>query len=290
MIAMLVVLGAGLAAAAPPALETHTTDKLSVALPKGWKVTEQTGAATLFAVQQDPARADAAAMVVSVQFAGNTATEDNLLDTIAAQTAKGMKVSRREALPGGGHVLIGDGSAGAVAVRVGAIVFATNGGAILGVLVAKTTEFDGLGGIGLVGQVLGSIKAAGRTVTPPPAPPGPANPGPAPTGDKLDTPPPRALTLADFAGTWDQDSGSIKGYVNAGGGYGGYSAVQSAATYTISPKGEYSEKFSRRHDEYRRRRLRQPDLRRQLPRVAERRHRADQPGSHVDGLRDWCGW
>ena len=133
----LMVVGAGIAAAGPPALETHAADKLTVALPKGWKVTTTTGTATVFAAQQDPGRADAAALVVSVQFAGNTATEDALLDMVGAQVAKGLKVVRREALAGGGHVLVGDGMAGAVAVRVGAIAFATSGGAILGVLVAK---------------------------------------------------------------------------------------------------------------------------------------------------------
>ena len=240
MVAILVGFAVRLATASPPALEVHTTDTLSVALPKAWKVTTTTGAATLFAAQQDPARADAAAMVVSVQLTGNTASEDSLLDMVAAQTAKDLKIARREALPGGGHVLVGDGTAGTVSVRVGAIAFATSGGAILGVLVAKASEFDGLGGVGLVGQVLGSIKPTAPAAAPSPAP------APAPTpasGDKLDTPPSRPLTLADFAGTWDQDSGSIKGYVNSSGGYAGYSAVQTASTHVITAKGEITTKF-----------------------------------------------
>jgi uncharacterized membrane protein YdfJ with MMPL/SSD domain len=107
------LLWARAALAAMPALEPVASGELTVSLPKGWKVTTD-ATKGLFLAQRDPAKKDAPVALVLVQASGVNATEDQLLDGVAAMIAKDMKVVNRQARPGGGTVLVGDGRAGDV--------------------------------------------------------------------------------------------------------------------------------------------------------------------------------
>jgi hypothetical protein len=220
-------------------LEPFKTTRFTVSMPKGWKITSDAANAMIVA-QQDPTRKDAAALVLTVQANGTNATEDQLLDVVAGQVAKNLKVSRREAIQGGGHMLIADGAtADNIKVRVGAIALTGGGEAIVCGLVSKVDDFDPLGGIELVGNVMGSIKMAQAAPAQPPS--NAANSG----GGKLDAPPSRPLTLADIAGVWNKDDGSIKSYVNTStGGYAGYHATTTSARYTITTSGAITDEFS----------------------------------------------
>ncbi|MGE5187356.1 MAG: hypothetical protein ACM31C_35160 [Acidobacteriota bacterium] len=228
---LVVMVLAASAVAAPPQLAPATAGSLTVSLPKGWKVTSQSAGATIFVAQQDPAKADAAALLVTIQLAGNTQTEDQLLDVVAKQVATNVKVVKREAIAGGGHMLIADGTAGAIKVRIGAIAVASGGSGVMGVLVAKPGDFDALGGPGLVTSVMTSIRAQ------PAAQPAPAAPAPAASHGRI--------TIPDLAGVWDSDEASIKQYAYSnGGGYAGATAMSSRKTYTVAANGDYTAKFA----------------------------------------------
>src|SRR5262249_48685837 len=125
------------ALAGMPALEPVSSGELTVSLPKGWKITTDASKG-IFLAQRDPARKDAPAVLVMVQASGVTATEDQLLDAVAAMVARDLKVVERQALPGGGSVLVGDGRAGDVPVRVGVLAVAGNGGAIVALLASRS--------------------------------------------------------------------------------------------------------------------------------------------------------
>ena len=152
----LLVCATGAVLAAPPPLETHATESTSIALPRNWKVTATSTDATVFIARQ---RIGSAAMIVSVQLTGNTSTEDQLLDRVARHITKDLRIAKRTAMTGGGHMLLGDGMAGTTAVRVGAIAVATGTAAVFGVLIAKPAEFESLGGIALVVEVLASVQS-----------------------------------------------------------------------------------------------------------------------------------
>ncbi len=230
---IVVMVLAASAIAGAPQLEPATSGSFTVSLPKGWKVSTQSAGATIFVAQQDPAKADAAALLVSLQLTGNTQTDDQLLDVVAKQVATNVKVVKREAVPGGGHVLIADGTAGAIKVRIGAVAIASGGSAVMGVLVAKPGDFDALGGIALVTSVMTSIRAQA-----------PAQPAQAPT----QAPQPASngrITVADLAGVWDTDEASIKQYAYSnGGGYAGATVMSSRKTYTVAANGDYTAKFA----------------------------------------------
>jgi len=242
-IVSLAVLWIGIASAAPVALEPATAGGVSVSLPKGWKTTTDPSHG-VFVAQRDPNRKDAPVALVMVQASGSTSTEDQLLDAVVAQVAKNLKVVKREAVPGGGHVLIADGMAGDVKVRVGVIAVAAGGAAIVAMLASKPDEFDKLGGIDLVALMLKSIalpqpaQPAQPAAPPPPAPA--AASGGAPSVPALG----RALSIKDLAGEWSDVGTSIQGYVNTQtGNYAGYSAVSVNTTYTIAADGALSIKF-----------------------------------------------
>lgn len=232
---IVVMVLAASAVAGTPVLEPTNAGALTVKLPKGWKVTPSTGAATIVVAQQDPARADAAAMLVSVQLTGNTSTDDQLVDAVAKQIAKDLKVTKREPLPGGGgKLLVGEGTAGGIKVRVGAIAIVSGASAVIGVLAAKPADFDALGGTALIVSVLGSISANA-----------PAQAQPAqPVADAPAAPSNGRITIADLAGTWDNDSGSVKQYATSSGQYAGAEVVSMHKIYTIAANGDYTEKFS----------------------------------------------
>lgn len=163
-----VVLTAVPAFAGQPELEDKTFDSISVGVPKGWAIKTQSGNGTqMFMAQRPPGADDSPAVVVTVTPDGATATEDQLLTAILSQLGKSPKIVKREALPGGGQVVIADGAAGKVQVRLGAVVLARDGHAVTITLIATPSDFEYLGGMKLVVATLASIKA--------PKPAAPAN-------------------------------------------------------------------------------------------------------------------
>ena len=145
-------------AQAKPALEPHDVGGVSVSTPKGWAFT---GDATkgMAVAQQDPKRKDAAQLLVIVS-ANATATDDQVLDQISGQAMTGLKLVKRGTGPGNaGKLLVADGTVDGITVRLGAIAVGANGGMVVGVLIAKQSEFDALGGTDLVASVLGSLRA-----------------------------------------------------------------------------------------------------------------------------------
>jgi hypothetical protein len=221
----------------------------SVAMPLGWYVTGDASKGLVLA-QQDPKRKDAA-QILFLLATGTTATEDQVIDTIAGQTAQNLTVVQRGPLPsGGGKLLIADGVADGNKVRLGAIAVGTNGALMLGLLVATPGDFDALGGLELVSATMATVKASGSAPPAAPADPGPA----APTGGtsapvydhgQLVVPPPtRPIMRADLVGEWKHDDSSITNYVSASTGqYAGFSSIQYAESWSISPGGEVKWKF-----------------------------------------------
>ena len=206
-------------------LQPVTSGQLTVSLPRGWTVTTDP-ARQLFVAQQDPRRKDSASALVMVS-AATSATEDQLIDTVAAQLARDLRVLRRGPREGGGTVLVADGTAGTVPVRLGATAVAGGGGAMVALLVSRPEEFEPLGGIRLVNAMLGSLAAA-------PGPLAPAASAVPPARTGL----PR-LTIRDLAGTWSTGGTSISTYVHRStGAYAGYSSYSSDLRYVISADGK----------------------------------------------------
>jgi hypothetical protein len=238
---LLLVFVAGVAAAKPLALEPFKSPTYAVSLPKGWTITSP--GSGVVAAQQDPKRKDAAAMLLSFAPNTNNVTEDQLLDFVTSSVAKDVKVQKREGFAGGGHVLVADGVAESVKVRIAAVAVANSTTALFCVLVAKTGDFDGLGGLELVTSVLASIKpdapvAPAPAPTPAPAPPQPA-PAAAPSNGRLEVPAPtRRLTVADFAGEWGNDDSVVTTYVSTStGAYAGYQSIATSEKWRIDAKG-----------------------------------------------------
>src|SRR5437868_14101027 len=98
-------------------LEPYAGTNFIVSMPKSWTVSEDAGNGLLIA-RQNPARDDSPAVLFLVKTAEAGVTEDQLLDTIANQFAKNLKIGRREAIPGVCHVMIEDGIEGIIRVRV----------------------------------------------------------------------------------------------------------------------------------------------------------------------------
>lgn len=249
-VVVVVCLAVATAHGKPLALEAHEVGGVSVSTPKGWTFS---GDATkgMAIAQQDPKRKDAAQLLVIVSANAGTTTEDQILDQISAQAMAGLKIVKRGAGPGNaGKLLVADGTVDGVSARLGAIALGSGGGMIVGVLIAKQSEFDALGGTDLVVNVLGSLKATA------PAPQQPA-PAPAASGsDPIMQPqfdsygtqilplPTRRITLADLAGTWEQDDGSSKAYVDSNGVYAGHSSVSTRTTWKIDAKGTVTSAFT----------------------------------------------
>ncbi|HTR52460.1 MAG TPA: hypothetical protein VMJ10_17220 [Kofleriaceae bacterium] len=235
------------AEAQPVALQPFDSGKVIVSLPSGWKVSADSASGAI-AAQQDPSRKDEAVVIVMVQ-ASTTVTEDKLLDALAANVAKDLKVVTRDTLPGGrGRKLIGDATIGGVKARLGAIALVSNGGAVVGMLAAKTADFDRLGGIELVARILASMKASAPSAdaSPREAPAGdtapPAIPITRPVVDTYGYPvvpaPSRAIVVSDLKGGWQNGGGALKVYVNTGTGKsGGFSSAQTTESWTFDGKG-----------------------------------------------------
>jgi hypothetical protein len=143
---VLICVLAGAASARPVALEPYDgSGRLTVALPKAWKVTADLDKGMIVA-QQDPGRSDAAAVILVIQ-PDPTATEDQLLDVIAGSVSKDLKVRKREALPGGhGRVMIADGTADSVKIRIGAVAIVTSGASLVCLLASNRTTSIGSAG------------------------------------------------------------------------------------------------------------------------------------------------
>ena len=239
--AAVICLLAGLVSAKPVALEPYdASGRLTVSLPKGWKVTADLDKGVI-AAQQDASRNDAAAVLLVIQ-PNTTSTEDQLLDLVAGSVSKDLKVAKRSALPGGhGRMLIADGSIDSVKTRIGAVAVVAGGSGVVCLLASKTGDFDKLGGIELVTTILGSMKA-------PAAASPPAQALQAPTVDsygKLLVPAlTRKLELAELAGEWRQDDKAISTYVNSTtGNYAGFSAIATTENWTLDAKGNVFSSF-----------------------------------------------
>ncbi|HTR51862.1 MAG TPA: hypothetical protein VMJ10_14200 [Kofleriaceae bacterium] len=240
------------ASAGSPTLVAHDAGAYSIALPKGWTVVDN-AAQGMVVAQQDPKQKDAAQLLVIVS-AHAQGTDDQLLDAIMKNGLADAKVQRRDALPNaGGKLLIADGTVAGIAARLGAIAVVSGGAAVVVVLVAKTHEFDALGGTNTLVAVLSSLKATKAATPPTPAAPS--------TGTSevmqpqydsyksLIVPfPRRPLTAADMAGEWKVDAHATRTYASAStGNYAGYSATLVSETYVVDGGGNMTFKASSTH-------------------------------------------
>ena len=230
-------------AAAKPTLEPYDAGTFSVSTPKGWTVQADARQGMVVA-QQDPKRTDAPQVLLVVMATAQN-TEDQLLDAIAAKAGDDRKVIKKGSLPGGGKQILVDGSAGGVKIRLGAVAVAAGGGMVLGVLISKPGDFDGLGGIELVTSMMGTIKPKGAPTA---AASSTSGDGPemTPVFDSYHTlriqPQKRNPTMTDLAGEWVEGGNSVKDYYSTTtGNYAGYSVVQFTTKRTITAKGTYSE-------------------------------------------------
>src|SRR5262245_57873514 len=168
-VVMIALLWASIARASPIALETYTGTGFSVSVPRGWKVVADEKQGTLVA-NEDPTRKDAALLMLIARAVGpGQATEDQVLDVAVKQLA-GFTISQRAALPGGrGHALIADGTVEGAAVRAGVVVLVESGRAVVGMLAARSADFDRLGALQLVVDVMASLAIGAAKPAPPPA-------------------------------------------------------------------------------------------------------------------------
>ena len=242
-VVVVVCVAVATAHAKPLALEAHDVGGVTISTPKGWTFA---GDATkgMAIAQQDPKRKDAAQLLVIVSANAGTATEDQILDQISTQAMAGLKVVKRGAGPGGaGKLLIADGAVDGIAARLGAIALAANGGMVVGVLIAKQTDFAALGGTDLVVSVLGSLRAP--AAAPAPATDQVMEPQYDSYGVQLFPLPTRKMTIADLVGTWEANDGSSKTYVNSSSGtYAGHSSVSTRETWKIDAKGNVTSAYT----------------------------------------------
>lgn len=233
---VLVLLISAAAAAAPP-LDPYSAPSFTVGMPRGWKITADASKGLIVA-QQDPSRKDAAALLLMI--ADNASqSADALLDAVAAQIAGGLNVLRREAIPGGGSLMVADGRAGDVEVRLGVIGMVQGTTSIVCLVVARPRAFDELGGIDFVVAVLSSVQTNAPAAQPAP-----------PADDPNHIPPPsRPLRAADVVGEWKKgDTASITNYVNStNGAYAGYTSISTRDHWIIAANGRLQGDFQGAH-------------------------------------------
>ena len=239
-----VLLIAATAHAGPPVLEAHQVGGITISTPRGWDFAGDADKVMVLA-RQDPKRTDGAQLVVIVSTA-STVTEDQVLDALAAQVAQNVKVIQRGAGPGkAGKMLVADGKIGALAVRLGAIAIGANGGMVVGLLAAKSSDFTALGGIDLVTAVIASMHAT----TGPEQPAASASTGSSDEEEMvaqyqygyLVVPPiTKPITIANLVGKWSTNAGSASVHGNSGGVQ---SSVNSAEEWTIDAKGGFTSHF-----------------------------------------------
>jgi hypothetical protein len=222
--------------ARPSALEPHDVGPVTISMPRGWAFTGGASKGVAIA-RQDPSRKDAATLLVVVSTAN--ASDDQLLDAIAGQSAQGLQVIKRGAGPGGtGKLLVADGTTDGIQIRLGAVAIAAGGTAVVGLLIATPADFDGLGGTDLVASVMASMKAAGATA--------PAT-GHEPFmtaeytqyGSLIVPPMTRRLDVSELAGEWSTSGGGV--WVNSRGSLAG--SVSTSSGWTIDDKGNFGEVF-----------------------------------------------
>jgi hypothetical protein len=236
---IVLVLLSHIAFAGQPALAPHKGKDVTVSFPKGWTITEQDG---VYVAQQDPKKKDAAGLLFVYIPNPNNQTEEALLAAMTASVAKDLKVIKKEAIDGGvGHLLIADGTSEGIKMRLAAIAVVASGKAIVCVMVAKPSEFDGLGGMNLVASVLKSLVPDQAAA--PPATTTTAQPAAA--GKLTVGAPDHAIKVGELAGEWTQDDHVMTSYVSSStGSYGGYSSVATSEKWTIDGKGNMSSKFN----------------------------------------------
>lgn len=237
LVASALLLSATSAWAGTAPLDTFNGPAFSVGLPRGWNVTSDPSRGVIIA-QEDPNRQDAAALLL-LTVNGTDQSAEALLDAVAGQFATGLKVARRETVPGGGMLMVADGRIGDITVRLGVIAVAQNGTAVVCLVGAKPRQFVDLGGIDLVVAVMASMQANAQPQAPAPAPAPGANP--APSDDPNYIPPPaRPLRVADVVGEWKKgESSSITTYVNSyTGNYAGFNSISTTESWSINAKGQ----------------------------------------------------
>ena len=229
----LVVLLSSAAAAAATPLDPYDAQSFAVGMPRGWRITSDASRGIVVA-EEDPGRKDAAALVLMTS-SNSIQSADALLDAVAAHVAGDLRVLRREAISGGGSLMVADGRAGDVPVRLGVIGIVQGTTSIVCLAVARPRRFDELGGIDFVVAVLSSIQSKAPAAQPAP-----------PSNDPNYIPPPtRPLTVSDVAGDWKMgDSTSITNYVNSGtGAYAGFQAISIRDHWVIAPDGRFKGDF-----------------------------------------------
>src|SRR5262249_11961452 len=100
----LVVLLSSAAAAAATPLDPYDAQSFTVGMPRGWRITSDASRGIVVA-EEDPGRKDAAALVLMTS-SNAIQSADALLDAVAAHVAGDLKVLRREAIPGGGSLMV----------------------------------------------------------------------------------------------------------------------------------------------------------------------------------------
>jgi hypothetical protein len=234
----------GMALAGTVPLVPFAGASFTVSMPRSWTVTEDAPNG-LVAARQDPRREDSAAVLFLVKIADANVSEDQLLDTVAGNFAKNLNISKRETRPGGGRLMIADGTVGGIRTRVGVIALTTGGASLVSLLLSKPGEFDGLGGIELVTNILTSLRARNAPAPPASAPSVPHSGPAAGTNGKLDVPPlARTLTFADLAGEWDNDDSVMSNYVNSRGDYAGYQSISTRDKWIFDGRGGVSSAFT----------------------------------------------
>lgn len=239
MLLVFAPLGMLLAGTVP--LTPYAATNFTVSMPRSWTVTEDAANGMVLA-RQDANREDSAAVLFLVRTADANVSEDQLLDSVASQFAKGLNVRMREPIRGGGHRMIADGMAGNTPVRVGVIALTTNGAAVVSLLISKPGDFENLGGIELVTGVLMSLKPKDASAPPAASPQGGAGAG---QGGRLDVPPlARPLTVADLAGEWSNDDSVVTNYVNYRGDYAGFQSISTREKWVFDGRGGVSSAFT----------------------------------------------
>jgi hypothetical protein len=229
---VVVVLLCGLAIAKPPALVAVKTATYTVSLPKAWTVTPQDGG--VVTAQQDPKRKDAAGVIVLLAPNTSGMTDETLLQLVTSGISSDLKVVQKKALPGGGQIVVSEGTMEGIKIRMVAIVAVTPQAALLALFVGKPADFDAMGAPELLTSVVASIVP---DAPPPASAPVTAAPA-APAAPGAMTMPARMPSPADLAGEWGHDDSAFSNYVSSSTGqYAGYSAISYNERWVVDQKG-----------------------------------------------------
>jgi len=238
------------ASARPADLDPHDAGAFTVSLPTFWKVSDD---GNNVVAQADATRPDAPELVVIA--APSSATDKQVIDATTGKLATHVRVTHRGSGPGGtGSLVVAAGSIGPTAVRLGALAVRAHGTLVVCVLVAKPAEYDHLGGTQLLAQVAASFRRDERAAPAGDAPPLVTHdPMTAAMIAQYDSyhalivpPPPRPATVADLAGTWNNDASAIARWSTTYGSTAEYSSSAIAASWRIDARGRVEAEA--RHD------------------------------------------